>query len=239
MASAVANCSDGPWAVARLPPARAMDPRRRLAINSAAFRIVRAGRGASPFGLYRTLPGDSRPVFNSRRAQQPLSSAAAPAPASALRPWFSVGFAGWTRCRDWRWRQQPCGLNGKTSRPPCGIEGNHHEGDRFRTLCRPGQSTGGDQDCDQNSHRPILPILRPHAVTSAAFSVHYPNAFSDFGVGDAAVGESNAIANGFDLLSPIAFAHVFQLDCWPRRYCFCFCIFVAQESEFHGVNRDE
>ena len=26
--------------------------------------------GASPFGLHRTLPGDSRPVFNSRRAQQ-------------------------------------------------------------------------------------------------------------------------------------------------------------------------
>ena len=42
IASAVANCSDGPWAVARLPPARAMDLRRRLAINSAAFRIVRA-----------------------------------------------------------------------------------------------------------------------------------------------------------------------------------------------------
>ena len=112
--------------------------------------------GASPFGLHRTLPGDSRPVFNSRRAQQPLSSAAAPAPASALRPWFSVGFAGWTRWRDWRWRQQPCGLNGKTSRPPCGIEGNHHEGDRFRTLYRPGQSTGRDQDCDQNSHRAIF-----------------------------------------------------------------------------------
>ena len=38
-----------------------------MAINSAAFRIVRAGRGASPFGLHRTLPGDSRPLFNSRR----------------------------------------------------------------------------------------------------------------------------------------------------------------------------
>ena len=43
IASAVANCSDGPWAVARLPPATAMDPRRMLAINSAAFRIVRPG----------------------------------------------------------------------------------------------------------------------------------------------------------------------------------------------------
>ena len=166
-------------------------------------------------------------------------SAAAPAPASALRPWFSLGFASRARYKDWRWRQQPCRLNGKTSRPPCGIEGNHHEGDRFRTLCRPGQRSGRDQDCDQKSHRAIVPILRPHAVTSAAFSVPYPKASSDFGVGDAAVGESNAIANGFDLLSPITFAHVFQLDCWPRRYCFCFCIFVAQESEFHGVNRDE
>ena len=95
-------------------------------------------------------------------------STATPAPALALRPWFSVGFADWTRCRDWRWRQQPCGLNGKTSRPPCGIEGNHHEGDRFRTLCRPGQSTGRDQDCDQKSHRAIVPILQRYVVTSAA-----------------------------------------------------------------------
>ena len=82
----------------------------------------------------------------------------------------------------------------------------------------------------------FLPILRRHAVTSAAFSVPYPKATSDFGVGDAAVGQSNAIAHGFDWLSPIAFDHVFQLDCWPGRYCFCLCIFVAQESEFHGVN---
>ena len=101
--------------------------------------------GASPFGLHRTFPSDSRAAL-----------AATPAPALALWPWFSVGFGGWTRCRDWRWRQQRCGLNGKTSRPPCGIEGNHHEGDRFRTLCRPGQSTGRDQDCDQNSHRAIF-----------------------------------------------------------------------------------
>ena len=85
---------------------------------------------------------------------------------------------------------------------------------------------------------PFLPILWRHAVTSAAFSVPQPNAFSDFGVRDAAVGQSNRIANGLDLLSAIAFSHVFQLDCWPRRYCFCLCIFVAQESEFHGVNRD-
>ena len=95
-----------------------------------------------------------------------------------------------------------------------------------------------DQDCDQKSHRAIVPIPQRYAVTSAAFSVPCLKASSDFGVGDAAVGQSNAIANGFDLLSPIAFAHVFQLDCWPRGYCFCLCIFVAQESEFHGVNRD-
>ena len=65
-----------------------------------------------------------------------------------------------------------------------------------------------------------------------------PNACSGFGVGDAAVGQSNAIANGFDLLSAIAFPHVFQLDCWPCRDCFCLCIFVSQESEFHGLNRN-
>ena len=52
IASAVANCSDDPWAVARLPPARAMDPKRRLAINSAAFRIVRAGRGGLLLSVY-------------------------------------------------------------------------------------------------------------------------------------------------------------------------------------------
>ena len=150
IASAVANCSDGPWAVARLPPARAIYPRRRLAINSAAFRTVRARRGCFYFRLHRTLPSDGNSV------QQPPRSTAAAAPALALQPWFSVGFASWTRYRDWRWRQQRCGLNGKTSRPPCGIEGNHHEGDRFRTLCRPGQSTGRDQDCDQNSHRAIF-----------------------------------------------------------------------------------
>ena len=112
-----------------------------------------------------------------------------------------------------QWRQQRCGLNGKTSRPPCGIEGNHHEGDRFRTISRPGQSTGRDQDCDQNSHRANVPILQRYAVTSAAFLVPCPKASSGFGVGEAAVGQSNAIANGFDLLSPIAFAHIFHLDC--------------------------
>ena len=64
---------------------------------------------------------------------------------------------------------------------------------------------------------PFLPILRRHAVMSAAFSVLKPNAFSGFGVRDAAVGQRNAIANGLDLLSAIAFSHVFQLDCWSRR----------------------
>jgi hypothetical protein len=38
--------------VARLPPARAMDPRRRLAINSAAFRIVRDLRGVLLLSVY-------------------------------------------------------------------------------------------------------------------------------------------------------------------------------------------
>ena len=52
--------------------------------------------GASPFGLHRTLPGDSRPVFNSRRAQQlvPFNS----------HPGTSVGVAAlvqrWLRWLD-------------------------------------------------------------------------------------------------------------------------------------------
>ena len=112
--------------------------------------------GASPFGLHRTLPSDSRAAFSSGLVQQPPRSAATPAPALALRPWFSVRFASWTQYRDWRWRQQRCGLNGKTSRPPCGIKGNHYEGYRFRTLCRPCQSAGRDQGCDQKSHRAIF-----------------------------------------------------------------------------------
>ena len=137
---------------------------------STAPRFASLGPGgvASPFGLHSTRPGE--PVLCSTAAvlSSWSRSTATPAPALALRPWFSVGFAGWSRTRDWRWRQQRCGLNGKTSRPPCGIEWNHHEGNRFRTLRRPGQSAGRDQDCDQKSHRVIVPILRRYAVTSAA-----------------------------------------------------------------------
>ena len=65
---------------------------------------------------------------------------------------------------------------------------------------------------------PSLPIVRSHAVMLAASSGLRLNAFSGFGVGDAAVGQSNGIANGFDLLSAITFTHVFQLNCWPHRY---------------------
>ena len=146
-----------------------------------------------------------------------LRSAAAPAPALALPPRFRVGFFCSTPSRDWRWRQQRCGLNRKTSRPPCGIKGNHHEGYRFRTLCRPCQSAGRDQGCDQKSHRAIFadPAASCRHVDCVVRA--QPNACSGFGVGDAAVGQSNAIANGFDLLSAIAFPHVFQLDCWPSR----------------------
>ena len=57
MASAVANCSDGPWAVARLPPASAEQPKRIVAINRAACRITRVRRDAS--GLHRIGTGDS------------------------------------------------------------------------------------------------------------------------------------------------------------------------------------
>ena len=85
-----------------------------------------------------------------------LCSAAASAPALALRFWFRVDCGSLIQAGNWRWRQERCGLNGKTSRPPCGIKGNHHERDRFRTLCRPGKSTGRDQGCDQKSHRAIF-----------------------------------------------------------------------------------
>jgi len=57
MASAVANCSDGPWAVARLPPARAEEPHRIVAIKTAACRIT--PMGGDVFGLHRTRAGDS------------------------------------------------------------------------------------------------------------------------------------------------------------------------------------
>ena len=57
MASAVANCSDGPWAVARLPPARAEEPHRIVAIKTAACRIT--PMGGDVFGLHRTGAGDS------------------------------------------------------------------------------------------------------------------------------------------------------------------------------------
>ena len=146
IASAVANCSDGPWAL-------------WLACHRQEPWIPEGGSPstATRFASLGPEGGLLLSVYTERfQVTAVLSSTATPAPALALRPWFSVGFAGWTRCRDWRWRQQPCGLNGKTSRPPCGIEGNHHEGDRFRTLCRPGQSTGRDQDCGQNSHRAIF-----------------------------------------------------------------------------------
>jgi len=51
MASAVANCSDGPWAVARLPPAKAEEPNRIVAVKRAACRIASVRRDV--FGLHR------------------------------------------------------------------------------------------------------------------------------------------------------------------------------------------
>jgi hypothetical protein len=52
MASAVANCSEGPWAVARFPPARAVEPQRIVAIIKAACRIT--GVRSDSFGLHKT-----------------------------------------------------------------------------------------------------------------------------------------------------------------------------------------
>ena len=84
----------------------------------------------------------------------------------------------------------------------------------------------------------FLLILQHQVVTLAVPSELRPGAWSALGVRHAAVGQSNGIANGLDLLSAVAFTHVFELNCWPHRYCFCLCIFVAQESEFHGLNRE-
>jgi len=84
-----------------------------------------------------------------------------------------------------------------------------------------------------------LLILHRQAVTLDAPTELSPGAWSAFGVGHTAVGQNNGIVNSLDLLSAIAFAHVFELNCWPRGCCFRLCIFVAQESEFHGGIRDE
>ena len=57
MASAVANCSEGPWAVARFPPARAVEPQRIVAINRAVCRMT--GVRSDVFGLHKTRLCDS------------------------------------------------------------------------------------------------------------------------------------------------------------------------------------
>ena len=46
IASAVANSSSGPWTVARLPPATAMEPNRRMAVDKPACRISSVWCGA-------------------------------------------------------------------------------------------------------------------------------------------------------------------------------------------------
>ena len=68
IASAVANCSEGPWAVARLPPARAVDARPSTEPHVASLALDGI---ASPFGLHRVRPVDSRTDFSSPCIQQP------------------------------------------------------------------------------------------------------------------------------------------------------------------------
>ena len=53
-----------------------------------------------------------------------------------------------------------------------------------------------------------------------------PKSWSDSRLGDAAVGQNNGIAKGFDLLSEIAFPHIFQLNSWSDRCYFLFRIFL-------------
>ena len=81
VASAVANCSDGPWAVARLPPARAEEPHRIMVMKRAACRIAHPRRDV--FGLHRIGAGDSCAGLSNCRG----TSAG-----------FDVGALGW----DWR-----------------------------------------------------------------------------------------------------------------------------------------
>ena len=150
MASAVANCSEGPWAVARWPPAAAKEPHRRLAINKTAGRT--------------RLSEDMSPVYTElERATAEAVSATAAAPALASTRWLSLGFAALTRSGDWRWGQQCCGLDRKTPRAPCGIKRNHHETNRLRTAHRTWQNGGRccDECCDQKSHRDIFADFAP------------------------------------------------------------------------------
>ena len=62
MASAVANCSEALWAVARFQPARAVEPQRIVAINSAARRMM--GVRSDVFGLHKTRLCDSTGGFS-------------------------------------------------------------------------------------------------------------------------------------------------------------------------------
>ena len=149
MASAVANCSDAPCAVARLPPAKAEEPNRIVAVKRAACRIARSTRC---FLFTQNWHG-----------RQLWGSATAAAPALASTRWLSLGFAALIRSGDWRWGQQCCGLDRKTPRAPCGIKRNHHETNRLRTAHRTWQNGGRccDECCDQKSHRVIFADFAP------------------------------------------------------------------------------
>ena len=96
-----------------------------------------------------------------RRGRQLWGSATAAAPALASTRWLRVGTGVLIQSGNWRWGQQCCGLDGKTTRPPCGIEGNHHQANRLCTAHRQGQNGGGcrDEGCDQKSHCGIFADL--------------------------------------------------------------------------------
>ena len=162
IASAVANCSDGPGLWPACHPQEPWIPEGGWPSTAPRFASLGPEGGASPFGLQRTLPSDSR----ARSTAAALSS----------HPGTSVGVAALVQ-------RQVCFLDSvqglevaattlRAEREDVATPMRHRRepprGGSVQSLCRPGQRTGRDQDCDQKSHRAIVPILQRYAVTSAA-----------------------------------------------------------------------
>jgi len=152
-----------------------------------------------------------------------MGSATASAPTLLLAFWLRIRFGCLSQAGERRrWRQR-CGLDGKTSRSPCRIEGNDDKANRFCTLRRQcnDSRTSHDEGCDQKSHRAIVADLGRPAVVLAAFLMRSARAWSAFGVGHSSVGQNHGIPNRWEMLSAIAFAHIFQLNRGFGRDCFC------------------
>ena len=210
MASAVANCSDGPCAVARFPPARAMAPHRNVeAINRAACLISGARRDS--FGLHRTGPCDSNFLVQQPPRHQFWLRRLCLAPVWVS--WFRPGTGGGgSRAAGWTGRRRdPHGASKGTTTRGTGsalrtCSGRQAVDDAMRAVIR-------------NLIAPFSLILQGRAVALVAPSRLRPKPWSAFGIGDAAVGQNNSIPHGFDLLSAITFTHIFELNRWSHRCC--------------------